>query len=165
MVVMIGSGVLLFGGCVTLQRAGETWESSGALKVQIERKYSLRNDYYFFSALDASAGRWKPVMSVWRDATGAMPVENVRSVDSRIGYLFPVDQVATTADGGATWSVFNTSNYFSCGWEGCAPIKDVSLSTVGMGVLAGLKRVGTQWIEFKLETKDFGRTWRPTNGA
>src|SRR4026207_2315652 len=116
-IVAITLGLLLvFGGCVKLQRADETWESTGPIRVRIERKYSLGNDYYFFKALDAATGRWKPVMSGWGDATGTMPVESVRSVDSRTGYLFLLDQIAATTDGGSTWSVFNTSKYFNCGW-------------------------------------------------
>jgi hypothetical protein len=164
-IVIVVSSLLVLAGCVKLQRPDETWESPGPIRVRIERKYSLGNDYYFFNALDAPTGRWKPVMSVWRDASATMPVESVRSVDSRTGYLFLLDQIAATTDGGSTWSVFNTTKYFNCGWDGCASIKDVSLSTGGVGVLVGSKRVDTQWVEFKLETKDFGRTWRANDGA
>jgi hypothetical protein len=164
-VVIAVTLALVFGGCVELHQPDATWEAPGPIKVRIARKYSLGNDYFFFDALDVSSGRWNRVMSVWRDATGSMPVESIRSVDSRIGYLFLVDQVAATTDGGRTWSVFNTSKFFNCRWDGCAAIKDVSLSTAGVGALVGSRRVGTQRVEFKLGTKDFGRTWRPNNGA
>jgi hypothetical protein len=159
------SSLFVFAGCVKLQRADETWESAGPIKVRIERKYSLGHEHYFFDALDAKTGRWKPVMSAWRDLTGTMPIESFRAVDSRIGYFFLVDQVAVTTDAGTTWTVFNASKYFNCGWDGCAPIKDLSISTVGVGVLEGWKRVDTQWVEFKLETKDFGKTWHANDGV
>jgi hypothetical protein len=161
--IVVVSFMVICAACIELQRANETWEALGPIKVRIMRKYSRGNDYYFFDALDAG-GRWKRVMSVWHDANGSMPLENVRSVDSRTGYLFLVDPVAVSTDGGETWSVFNTSKYFNCGWDGCAPIKDVSLSATGVGSLAGLKRNGTEWLEYRLETTDFGRTWRPKEG-
>ena len=164
-VVVAVAVVLVFGGCVELQRSDTIWESPGPIKVRIGLKYSWGNDYYFFDAFDSTTGRWKRVMSVWRDATGLMPVENVRSVDSRIGFLFLADQVAVTSDGGSNWTVFNASKYFDCGWDGCAPIKDVSFSTAGVGIVTGLKRVGTDWTEFKITTKDFGGSWRTNNGA
>jgi hypothetical protein len=159
--VIVVSLVLVCGGCLALQQPDATWESPGPIKVRVALKNSLGNDYYFFDAFDATTGRWNRVMSAWRDATLSMPVENVISLDSRVGYLFLVDQVAATTDGGRTWSVFNTSKFFNCGWEGCAPIKEASLSTAGVGALVGSKRVGILWVEFKLGTKDFGRTWHP----
>jgi len=162
-VVVAVSVALVLGGCVELQRPDTTWESSGPIKVRIELKYSWGNDYYFFDAFDLTTGRWKRVMSVWRDATGSMPVESVRSVDSRLGYLFLVDHLAVTSDGGRTWTIFNSSKYFNCGWDGCARIKDASFSTAGVGFLTGSKRVGTDWVEFKIMTKDFGRSWRSSD--
>ena len=64
--------------CVEMEKADETWESPGPIKVRIVLKYSLGNDYYFFEAHENKKGRWKRIMGVWRDATGAIPVENVR---------------------------------------------------------------------------------------
>jgi hypothetical protein len=55
--------------CVEMEKADETWESSGPIKVRIVRKNSLGNDYYFFEARENKTGRWKQIMRVWRDAT------------------------------------------------------------------------------------------------
>lgn len=98
----------------------------------------------------------------WRNATGAMPVENLRILNAQVGYLFLVDQVAVTKDGGNNWAVFNTSQHFDCGWDGCANIQDVNLSIAGIGNLRGLRRVGTDWVEYRLATTDFGVTWLAT---
>lgn len=151
--------LLIFGSCVEFQSVDQAWEAPGPIKVRVSRKYSLGNDYYFFDAFDTDTGRWKRVMSAWRDATGSMPSENVRSLDAHVGYLFLVDQVAVTKDAGRSWTVFNTSKYFNCGWDGCANIKDVTLSSAGNGSLTGSKRVGTAWVEYELLTNDFGVTW------
>jgi len=156
--------LFLFGfvSCVELKRADETWEAPGPIKVRIVRKYSLGNDYYFFEARENETGRWKRIMRVWRDATGAMPIEDVRILNAQVGYLFLVDQVAVTKDGGRNWVVFNTSKQFDCGWDGCANIQDVNLSIAGVGNLTGLRRVGTDCIEYHLVTTDFGVTWVAT---
>jgi hypothetical protein len=98
-------------------------------------------------------------MRVWRDATGGMPVENVHILNADVAYLFLVDQVATTKDGGKNWAVFNMSKHFACGWDGCAHIRDVNLDITGVGRLTGQRRVGTDWVEYRLATNDFGVTW------
>ncbi len=157
--------VLLFLSCVScveVKKADETWESSGPIKVRIVRKYSLGHDYYFFEAHEKEKRSWKRIMRVWRDATGAMPVENVLILNAPVGYLFLVDQVAVTKDGGNNWAVFNTSKHFDCGWDGCAIIQDVNLSIAGVGNLRGQRRVGTDWVEYRLATTDFGVTWLAT---
>ena len=119
------------------------------------------NDYYFFDVLKNDTGRWNRIMRVWRDATGGMPVENVHILNADVAYLFLVDQVAITKDGGKNWAVFNTSRDFACGWDGCANIHDVNLDITGVGRLTGQRRVGTDWVEYRLATNDFGITWMP----
>ena len=89
----------------------------------------------------------------------AIPIENVRTLDEQVAYLFLVDQVAVTKDGGRSWAVFNTSTFYNCGWDGCANIKDVSMSPTGTGTLTGFRRVGNDWIGFELITGDGGVTW------
>jgi hypothetical protein len=156
--------LLLFGcaSCVEMEKADETWESPGPIKIRIVLKYSLGNDYYFFEARENEKGRWKRIMRVWRDATGAMPVENVRILNAEVGYLFLVDQVAVTKDGGNNWALFNTSEHFDCEWDGCSNIQAVNLSITGTGNLRGLRRVGTEWVEYRLATTDCGITWVTT---
>ena len=83
-------------GCssyVGLRKADETWESPSVIKVRIVRKYYEGNDYFFFESLESETGRWKRIMTVWRDATGGMPVENVRILDPQVGYMVPLQRL------------------------------------------------------------------------
>ena len=144
-----------------MKKADDTWESSGPIKIRLQRKYYRGNDYYFFDAFQGETGRWNRIMRVWRDATGGMPIENVHILDAHVAYLFLVDQVAISNDGGKNWAVFNTSKHFACGWDGCAYIRDVNLSVAGVGRITGQRRVGTDWAEYQMATKDFGVTWLP----
>jgi hypothetical protein len=91
-----------------------------------------------------------------------MPFEAMRILDTQVGYIFLVDQVAVTKDGGNNWAIFSTSKHFDCGWDGCASIQDVNLSIAGVGNLRGLRRVGTDWVEYRMATTDFGVTWLAT---
>jgi hypothetical protein len=161
--ILIISLVLLIpcAGCVEIKKADETWESSGPIKIRLERKYYQGNDYYFFDAFQTDTGRWNRIMRVWRDATGGMPVENVHVLDAHVAYVFLVDQVAITKDGGKNWAVFNTSKYFACGWDGCANIHGVNFYVTGIGHLTGQRRVGTNWVDYQMATNDFGVTWTP----
>ena len=154
-------GVMVCAACVEMKKADDTWESSGPIKIRLERKYHLGNDYYFFDAFEPVTGHWNRIMRVWRDATGSMPVENVHVLDANVAYLFLVDQVAITRDGGKNWAVFNMSKHFGCGWDGCANIHDVNVYTTGVGRLRGQRRVGTDWVEYQMATHDFGVTWMP----
>ena len=45
-------------GCVELKKADDTWESSGPIKIRLQRKYHLGNDYYLFDVLQNDTGRW-----------------------------------------------------------------------------------------------------------
>jgi hypothetical protein len=148
-------------GCIEIKNADDTWESSGPIKIRLQRKYYQGNDYYFFDVLQYDTGRWNRIMRVWRDATGGMPVENVHILNADLAYLFLVDQVAITKDGGKNWSIFNTSKHFACGWDGCANIRDVHLDITGVGRLTGQRCLGTDWVEYRLATNDFGIIWMP----
>ena len=160
-IVAISFLLVLTGGCVEMKKANDTWESSAPIKIRLQRKYHLGNDYYFFDVCPSEGGHWHRIISVWRDASGSMPTENIHILDTHIAYLFLVDQVAITKDGGKNWAVLNTSEHFACGWDGCATIRDVNLYVTGVGRLIGQRRVGTDWVEYELTTNDFGVTWIP----
>jgi hypothetical protein len=153
--------LVLTGGCVEMKKPNDTWESSGPIKIRLQRKYHRGNDYYFFDVSPSGTGRWNRIISAWRDASGSMPIENIHILDAQVAYLFLVDQVAITKDGGKNWTVFNASTHFACGWDGCANIRDLNLYGTGVGRLIGQRRVGTNWVEYQLATNDFGVTWMP----
>ena len=161
-------GLMLFVACsnpaVSPAFPDERWESSTPTKVRITRQYREGDDYYTFAAKAQGHDAWQNITTIRRDATGEMPVENVRSINRDVTYFFLVDQFLVTTDGGRMWSQFDVSKHLQCGSNKCAWIKQVTIDNSGTGHILGSRHEGKQLLEFELKTIDFGRTWS-TKGA
>jgi hypothetical protein len=153
--VAIGLGYVLSGyGWVR-----EQWETSnGAFKIRVQNYASFPffvSSYYVFRTSPAGSDSWREVTAHAYDGfEGTIPMSRnqVRFVNSRVGYYYIYSTVAVTVDGGNTWSIWQPEEWF---------IEDVDINGDGTG-WANLKKYDYQlggWIGSYARTKNYGQAW------
>ena len=85
--------LMISAGCSGPAIPDESWESTGETKVRIIRQYREGDDYYTFAAKPPGNAGWQNITTIRRDATGEMPVGNVRAIKSNVVYFYLVDNL------------------------------------------------------------------------
>jgi hypothetical protein len=120
----------------------------------------LAGRYYEFQSSSAGSQQWVTIMTFRHDDPVSIPREQVRFVDSQIGYVFMGWMYAVTTNGGDTWSVWNAEKDLP-GWECCnyGLIQSVSINPQGIGNMILHPIPGRPGEVPLLKTSDYGRHW------
>jgi len=144
----------------------ETWETAnGSFKIRVDRHFEENGGldagaYYVFSSAPVGSDAWRAIMTFRHDDPVPIPHEQIRFLNDRIAFVFIGWTYAVTADGGATWSVWdagrNLPNWQCCNYR---LITDVQLNGDGTGTMT-LNPIPQRSGEVpRLRTNDFGRHW------
>ncbi len=145
----------------------ESWETSNqTFKLRVDRRAEQNSfvpgAYYVFRSAPSGSDSWREIMIFRHDDPVAIPHEQVRFVNDRVGYVFMGWMSAVTADGGANWSIWSADKDLP-NWQCCnyRLIKDVRLESDGTGIMV-LNPISQGRGEVpELRTKDYGRHWNP----
>lgn len=144
----------------------DTWVTSNqTFQLRIEQhrerfQIPVAGAYYVFRSSPTNSNNWVEVMTFRHDDPVAIPREQVRFVNDRIGYLFMGWKYAVTTDGGANWSSWSAEKDLP-NWQCCnyGLIKDVRLKPDGTGVMT-LNPIPQRRGEVPaLYTNDYGQHW------
>ena len=164
---------ILLASCSSLQTVQETWLSPAPIRVRVTRAQGRpawldSTDYWHFDSID-SAGRATRIFTVSTSDSGTdtfMPREqNVISISATIAYVYFGNMFGLTTDAGATWSTFDTNNFFNCGYPLCAPIQAASVASDGNGSMSASVWENRTRVDHEFVTDDYGRTWHRASGA
>ncbi len=145
----------------------ETWETGhGSIKVRVENRAEnfawLPGAYYVFESSPPGSNSWREIMTFRHDDPGQIPRENVRFVSDQVAYVFMGWMFAVTADGGATWSVWDAVKDLHQGCANYSLIKDVDIAPDGAGVMSlNSDAPGCGDKLHQLQTRDYGKQWSP----
>lgn len=170
-------GVLCLGVAVVLghqflqrphqgKKINETWETkNNRFKVKVTA-YAEDNGgfvagaYYVFRSAAVDSNNWHEIMTFRHDDPVAIPREQVRFVNDKIGYVFMGWQYGVTTDSGSTWSVWQAEKDLP-GWQCCnyKLIQDVRIAPDGSGTMR-LNPIPQRAGEVpELHTRDYGLHW------
>jgi hypothetical protein len=144
----------------------EAWETTNnTFKISVsayaeEKGGFVGGAYYVFRSAAGDSNNWHEIMTVRHDDPVAIPRQQVRFVNNKIGYLFMGWQYGVTTDGGLTWSVWNAEKDLP-GWQCCnyKLIQDIRIAPDGNGTMR-LNPIPQRAGEVpELRTKDYGRHW------
>jgi hypothetical protein len=153
--VLNGKGVVL-----------EQWETSnGTFRIRVQRRPELFDFLprynYIFQSQSRGSTRWSNITTLRFDDPLAIPRDQVRFLNSDIGYLFMISTYAVTTDAGEHWFVFNVRTDPPLGKkDSYLTIRDLRVEVDGTGTMALYSKVSAEG-EFELRTKDYGRHWAP----
>jgi hypothetical protein len=167
------------GGCMLFThsqggtKVNETWETANsAFKIRVT-SYAEENGgivagaFYVVRSSAARSDDWQEIMTFRHDDPVAIPREQVRFVNDRIGYVFMGWKYAVTTDAGSKWSVWSAEKDLP-NWQCCnyRLIQDVRIAPDGTGTMI-LNPIPQRRGEVpELRTKDYGQHWeleKPTN--
>lgn len=114
--------------------------------------------YFAFQAAPKAQEHWVDIMMCRHDDLVDIPRQQVRFVSDYAGYVFRDHKMATTTDGGLTWSVWDAIKDLH-DWKATrAVIQDVQVEVSGRGVMKLISFTSHQ--PPSLYTEDYGKTWR-----
>jgi len=166
------AAALAASNCVILKRPYrsatpfETWIGENkTFRVRVsayeEKEAPVTGAYYLFESTSANSTNWHEIMTLRHDDQPAIPKNQIRFLNDRIGYVFMEWMYAVTTDGGNTWSVWNAiKDVPDWQWSKYGVISDVRIEPDGTGkmVLKSLSDPARKVPDFR--TNDFGRHWR-----
>ena len=172
-ILIIGSSLILLAAFYALisrvrsKTVIDSWETSNnafsILVTAYNEKSSLQllsGAYYKFQSSIKGSTKWNEVMVFRHDDIVPVPKSQIRFVSNQVGDIFMGWMYAVTTDGGNSWSVWNAENDLP-NWECCnyKLIKDISLSSTGIGMMTLSPISGRRGEVPVLHTKDYGRHW------
>lgn len=173
--IFIGSAAGLYLFCTSLSaepQSGKPFEvfekQNGHLAIRVKASIEKENwagagaDYIFESTATGS-GDWKIIMVFHHDDPVKIPTEQIRFLsDDKTAFVFMGWVFAITTDGGNLWSVWDARKDLP-GWQCCnyGLIRDVEIRFDGSGTMLCNPIPGRSGEVSKLQTMDFGRSWRP----
>jgi len=142
----------------------ERWEvGNGVFRVRVtsyEASSFLLSGMYYQIESSNEEGKWSAVLSFRDDDQRLIPRDQIKLLDSRIGYAYVGWVYAVTTDGAKTWSIWNAEKDLP-DWQCCnyKLVKEVQLSADGNGKMI-LHPIPMRRGEVpELHTVDFGRHW------
>jgi hypothetical protein len=115
--------------------------------------------YFTFEAVLNSSDR-REIMTFRSNERVAIPRDQVRFINDRIGYVFMGWMYAVTTDSGRNWSVWDADRDLP-NWQCCnyGLIQDVQIAPDGTGTMKLNPIPGRAGEVSELYTKDYGRHW------
>ena len=160
--------LLLSANCGSASRGGrlQSWETANSsFKIRVtsyeEKGTSLPGTFYVFESGKVGTEVWREFMVLRHDDRPALPNDQIRFVNERIGFVFMGWMYAITTDGGESWSVWNAAKDVpDWNWSKYGVISDVRIEPDGAGkmVLKSIADPNRQVPDFW--TTDFGRHWK-----
>jgi hypothetical protein len=144
----------------------EAWETiNNTFKVGVT-VYAEKNSgfapgaYYVFRSAPLSSGRWQEIFTFRHDDPVPIPLEQLRFVNDKTGYVFMGWIYAVTTDGASNWSVWSAEKDLP-GWQCCnyRLIQDVRVGPDGVGTMKLNSIPGRSGEVPELHTNDYGRHW------
>jgi hypothetical protein len=146
-------------------RVIESWEKSNQtftvrVESHTEENAFLPGAYYVFHSAPSGSDTWREIMTFRHDDPHLIPRDQVRFVNDRVGYVFMGWMYAVTADGGASWSIWNAEKDLPK-WVCCnyGLIASINLQPDGTGTMILNPIPNRQGEVPQLYTKDFGQHW------
>jgi hypothetical protein len=127
--------------------------------------FALPGAGFYFESSETSDSPWRPVMEFRHDDPVPILDSSVRHVDENVVIVFMGWKCAISRDGGKSWNAWNAETDLP-EWvdrEGTnyQYIQELGMKKDGQGVMV-LSPI--RWTQLRsLETRDFGKTWVPTN--
>jgi len=159
-------GRLILGAGGGRGRVMDHWEvANGSFKIRIT-EYEEKNpvmlhrfNYVFETSLVATTD-WRELIDTWTDDDISIPHDSVRSLSDQIGYVVMGESLASTIDGGKTWSIWDAKKQVP-NWQCCnhSFIKDVHIGLDGKGQMVLFPRFNGIPAT-TLYTNDFGLNWK-----
>ncbi len=143
----------------------ETWETSnGSFRIRVDAHLEenggfVPGAYYVFWSAPPGSDRWSKVMTFRHDDPIPIRRNQVRFVNDQVAFAYMGWMFASTADAGATWSVWDArtdSPKWCCNYE---LIEDVRLEPDGTGTMTLKPVQNPRGEKPELRTKDYGRHW------
>jgi hypothetical protein len=146
----------------------ESFETSNhTFKLRVDRHaevggfMAIQNGaYYVFRSAAVGSDAWDDIMTFRHDDPNPIPLDQVRFVNERVGFVFMGWKYAVSTDGGATWKVWDATRDLR-NWQCCnyRLIASVQLNADGNGTMT-LSPIQDRRGEVpELHTSDFGRHW------
>lgn len=144
----------------------ETWKTSnGTIQIRVDQHNEenggfVPGAYYVFRSAPAGSDAWRDIMTFRHDDPVPIPRDQVRFVNDRVAFVFMGWMYAVTADGGATWSVWDAGNDLP-NWQCCnyRLITNVHLNADGTGTMTLTPIQDRRGEVPQLRSNDFGRHW------
>ena len=142
----------------------EQWDTTnGTFAIRVQRQPKLfeflPRYYYTFQSQSPGSQRWSEITTQLFDDPLPIPRNQVRFVNSEIGYLFMISTYAVTTDAGRHWSIFNVRADPPLGKKDSYwTIRELRVEPDGTGTMTVYSKASAKDVT-ELRTKDYGRHW------